>query len=71
MITMTLQKKGGFLNLFWNDVATWSQTFYNYKGVLSKSHNVSDGTYRIRAVYVAYKGADSETITENSSNVKY
>ena len=70
-ITVTLQKKGGFLNLFWTDVTQWSQTFDNYYGTLSKSYNVSSGTYRIRAVYVAYKGSDSETITAYSSEVKY
>lgn len=70
-ITMTLQKKGGFLNLFWNDVVTWTQTFNDYKGALSKSYNVSGGTYRIRADYVAYKGSASETITAYSSEVKY
>ena len=70
-ITMTLQKKGGFLNLFWNDVVTWTQTFNNYKGALSKNYNVSGGTYRIRADYVAYKGSASETITAYSSEVKY
>ena len=68
---MTLQKKGGFLNLFWNDVVTWTQTFNDYKGALSKSYNVSGGTYRIRADYVAYKGSASETITAYSSEVKY
>lgn len=70
-ITMTLQKKGGFLNLFWTDVMEWSQSFNNYYGTLSKTHSTSGGTYRIRAVYVAYSGSDSETTTAYSSEVKH
>lgn len=69
-ITMTLQKKG-FLGLFWTDVSQWSQTFNNYYGTLSKTYNVSGGTYRVRAVYVAYRDSSSETITAYSSEVHY
>lgn len=69
-ITMYLEKKG-FLGLFWSETASWTQTFNDYKGALSKSYNVSGGTYRIRAVYIAYKGTASETITAYSSEGKY
>ena len=70
-ITMTLQKKGGLLNLSWNDVTSWSQTFNSHSGTLSKTYSVSSGTYRVKAVYVAYSGSNSETITSYSGEVKY
>jgi len=70
-ITMTLQKKGGLFNLFWNDVTTWSQSFNSHSGTLSKQHNVSSGTYRVKAIYKAYSGNNSETNTSYSGEVKY
>jgi len=70
-ITMTLQRKGGLFNLFWNDVTTWSQTFNSHSGTLSRTYNVSSGTYRVKAVYKAFSGNNSETITSYSGEVKY
>jgi len=68
-ITVTLQKKG-VLGLYWSDVASWTKTFNDYKGTLAPSYGVGSGTYRVCAVYTAYSGSASETITGYSSNVK-
>ena len=70
-ITMVLQKKGGLFNLFWTDLSTWSQSFNGYSGALSKQQDVGSGTYRLNAVYKAYSGNNSETITSYSKDVKY
>lgn len=69
-ITMTLQKKG-LLGLWWSDESSWTETFNYYNATMNRSANVSSGTYRVKAVYTAYSGANSETITEYSGNVKY
>jgi hypothetical protein len=69
-ITMTLQKRG-FLGLTWSDEVTWSQTFNSHSGTLSRQHNVGSGTYRVKAVYVAFSGNNSETITSYSGTVSY
>ena len=70
-ITMTLQQRGGFLNLFWNDVITWTQTFNHHSGTLTRTHNVSNGTFRIRATYVARSGSSSETVTRYSDTASH
>ena len=69
-ITIYLEKKG-FLGLYWSDVTSWSQTFNDYRGTLSKDYTVGKGTYRTRTVFTAYKGSASETVTAYSSQVKY
>lgn len=68
-ITMYLEKKQ-FL-FFWFTDASWSETFYSYNAAMSKQWSVSGGTYRVKAVYVAYSGTESETITGYSSTVTY
>jgi hypothetical protein len=70
-ITMTLQKRGGLFNLFWNDEITWTQTFNSHTGTLSKNYHVTSGTYRVKAVYKAFSGNNSETITAYSGTVSY
>jgi hypothetical protein len=65
-ITLYLEKRG-LLGLYWTTTESWSQTFNNYSGTLCKTYSVSSGTYRVRAVYVAYSGSSSETITGYSS----
>ena len=70
-ITMTLQKQG-FLGLYWSDVTGWSDTFYSSTATMSRTHSgLSGGTYRLKAVYTAYSGNASETVTEYSPNFKY
>lgn len=66
-ITMYLEKK---ILWWWSIQETWSQTFTGYSGTLFKSLGVSGGTYRVRAVYVAYNGNNSETLTGMSGDVK-
>ena len=68
-IEMTLQKR--FLLLFWTDEATWTETFPTYYGSLVKSTNVSGGTYRVQAVYTAYSGSASETLTATTGATSY
>ena len=70
-ITMTLQKRGGFLNLFWNDVATWSQSFNNHSGTLSQNISVGKGTYRVRASFTAFSANSSESNTIYSGTVTH
>lgn len=67
-ITMTLQKKG-FLGFWWSDETSWTQTFHNYNATMNRKHSVSSGTYRIKAVYTAYGGSASETLTEYSGTI--
>ena len=64
-IQMTLQKKS-FLS--WNDVETWTIISLSYKESYTKTRSVESGTYRVKAVYTAYKGTDSETITKYSAS---
>ena len=68
-IELKLQKR--FLLLFWTDEATWSQAFNSYTGTLSKSVNVSSGTYRVQATYTAYSGTKTETTTGTSPSQTY
>jgi len=68
-ITLYLEKKG-FLGLYWSTVTSWSQTVYDTFAYMSKTYNLSSsGTYRVRAVYVAYSGSSSESHTAYSSEV--
>ncbi len=67
-ITMYLEKRFLF---FWLTETSWSGTFNSYSGSMYEQHSVSGGTYRVKAVYVAYNGTASETITEYSSTVTY
>ena len=69
VITMTLQKKG-FLGLWWSDEASWTETFNSYNASMNRKHSVSDGTYKVKAEYVAYSGSKSETVTDYSNEVK-
>lgn len=67
-ITMTLEKKVLF---WWSEKETWTQTFNNYNGTLSKTYSGADsGTYRITAEYIAYGSSGSETINDTSAEVK-
>lgn len=67
-ITMYLEKRYLFI---WMTDTSWSQTFYSYSGSMSEQHSVSSGTYRVKAVYVAYSGSNSETITGYSDTITY
>lgn len=68
VITITLQKK---ILLFWDDVKTWTKTYETYYGTLSKTSDVSGGTYRFKAVYKVYSGTKSETITKYSNSIQF
>ena len=37
---------------------------------MNRKHSVSDGTYKVKAEYVAYSGSKSETVTDYSNEVK-
>jgi hypothetical protein len=63
VITMTLQKKTLF---WWSEVETWTGTYNDFVGELSKSKSIESGTYRIKTKFVVYSGSDSETITVKS-----
>ena len=65
-ITIHLEKK---VLWWWSIQETWTQTFSGYTGTLSESLDISSGRYRVRAVYTAYSGSNSETITGISSEV--
>jgi hypothetical protein len=67
-ITMYLEKRFLF---FWFTDTIWSATFYSNSALLNEQHGISSGTYRVKAVYVAYSGTASETITEYSETVAY
>lgn len=67
-ISMYLQKR--FL-IFWLTEDNWSQTYYNYSATMSHQTGVSGGTYRVKAIYIAFSGAESETVTGYSSTVTY
>lgn len=67
-ITMTLEKKVLF---WWSEQQTLTQTFNSSSGTLSKTYSdISGGTYRVSAEYIAYSGSKSETIEDTSSEVK-
>lgn len=67
-ITVYLQKR---VLLFWTTDTSWSDTFYDYEASMYELHIVPSGTYRVKAVYVAYSGSNKETITEYSPTVTY
>lgn len=60
-ITATLQKKVGNS---WTNVKTWTATTNSNKTSLTKTKNVAAGSsYRVKAVFRAYKGKSCETKT--------
>ena len=62
-ITMSLEKR---VLWWWSVQDTWIQTFYSYSGYLQRNAPVSGGTYRVRTVFVAYSGSNSEETVEYS-----
>jgi len=68
-ITMYLQQES---LLWWSNVASWTITVNSYSGTLNEACTGLDSdTYRVKAVYVAYSGSNSETSTGYSSEVDY
>ena len=67
-ITMYLEKRFLF---FWFTDTSWSATFYSNNALMNRQCSISGGTYRVKAVYVAYSGTASETMTEYSETVAY
>lgn len=68
-ISMTLQRKNSSGS--WSDVKSWSSTFNNYTGSLSKTHSISKGTYRVKGSFTAYTSNRSETATLYSVEKTY
>ncbi len=62
-ITMTLQKKS---LLWWNEVDTWTTTYYDSSAMMTKNCSVGSGKYRVKADFVVYSGSNSENITSHS-----
>lgn len=62
-ITMTLQKKG---LLWWNEVDTWTATYYQTYAVMSKTADVNSGKYRVKVEFTVTAGSNSEDITTYS-----
>ena len=67
-ITMTLQRRGV---LFWNEVDTWTTTYYDNVAMMSKTCGVNSGKYRVKAELVVYSGSNSENITNYSRECEY
>ena len=67
-ITMTLQKK---TLLWWSEVDSWTATYSDTVASLYKTCSVESGKYRVKTVFVAYCGSDSETITTYSPEYDY
>lgn len=69
VVSMYLQKKtssGG-----WITEKYWSETFNSHSAYISKSQSVAKGTYRVKAVFTAYKGSSSELTTKYSTEKVY
>ena len=71
-ITLTLQRKLASSST-WSDFYNHpKQTFNSYCGTASFTKDIVKGyQYRTKAVYTAYAGAKSETITEYSGAMAY
>lgn len=66
VITQTLQKKNSSGN--WDDVCSWNDTIYSFKGSLTNTkYSLSSGTYRLKTVATVYAGTANETITKYSN----
>ncbi|MCM1316426.1 MAG: hypothetical protein NC235_15445 [Clostridiales bacterium] len=66
VITQTLQKKNSSGN--WDDVCSWNDTIYSFKGSLTNTKSsLSSGTYRLKTVATVYAGTEHETITKYST----
>ena len=65
VIKQTLQKKNSSSD--WDDVCSWNNTIYNYRGSVTNTKNsLSNGTYRLKTVATVYAGTANETITKYS-----
>ncbi|MDE6678117.1 MAG: hypothetical protein K2K02_03655 [Ruminococcus sp.] len=66
VIKQTLQKKNSSDK--WEDVCSWSDTIYSFKGSLTNTKSsLSSGTYRLKTVATVYAGTEHETITKYST----
>lgn len=66
-IDMTLQKK---VLWWWDDVANWSGTYSSTPTVMSKTHNVGNGTYRVKTEFtITANDGNTESITGYSEEV--
>ncbi|MDE6425565.1 MAG: hypothetical protein K2K89_05460 [Ruminococcus sp.] len=66
VITQTLQKKNSSDK--WEDVCSWNDTIYSFKGSLTNTKSsLSSGTYRLKTVATVYAGTEHETITKYST----
>lgn len=67
VIKMTLQKK---TLLWWSKVESWTATFNNVAGAMTKTASVGSGTYRVKVEFTVYSGSDYEEITAYSQEKK-
>lgn len=60
-VTATIQKS----NLFWyDDVKTFTKTYYSSSGTFSDSYSVGSGTYRLKANVISYQnGVEKDNVT--------
>ena len=67
-ITITLERRGV---LFWNEVDTWTATYYDDDAIMSKTCSVNSGKYRLNADFTVYCGSDTEDISVTSPVKEY
>ena len=71
-VTLTLQRKLASSSTWSNYYNHPKQTFNSFKGTATFTKAVVKGyQYRTKAVYVAYAGSKSETLTAYSSALAY
>lgn len=66
-LEVTLQKYSGG----WSDVRTWTQSSTSPSASISKTLDVSKGTYRVKAYFSVSGGSGSESGTVYSKTVTY
>ena len=64
---MTLQKK---VLWWWDDVTSWSATYSSETASMSETHNVGNGTYRVKTEFtITANDGNTESITSYSEEV--
>ncbi len=64
-IEMTLQKK---VLWWWDDVTSWSATYSSATASMGETHNVGNGTYRVKTEFtITANDGNTETITGYST----
>lgn len=66
-VDMTLQKK---VLWWWDDVTSWSATYSSETASMSETHNVGNGTYRVKTEFtITANDGNTESITGYSEEV--